>query len=287
MRVLITGENSYVGHKFSEWVKQWPDKYHTSFVSVKDEDWRKKDFSEYDIVFHVAAIVHKKEQVDMENLYYKVNTELTVELADKAKKSGIRQFVFMSSFSVYGLEGSLEKNIEIKRDTECAPKTFYGKSKLKAEEKLEQLNDESFKVAIIRAPMIYGPNCPGNYAALRDIVMKIPVFPRIENKRSMIYIDNLSEFLRFIIENNEAGVFLPQNKNFISTLNLVQLIAQENSRDIYLSKIFAYFIKTLAKRMKTLNKAFGNLTCDMELSNYKDFEYCLVDLPESIKLCEQ
>lgn len=287
MKILITGENSYVGHKFSEWVDQWPDEYQTSFMSVKDESWKEHELSGYDILFHVAAIVHKREQEDMESLYYKVNTELTIELAEKAKKSGVKQFVFMSSFSVYGLEGSLKKDIQINQDTQCVPTTYYGKSKLKAEKRLKELEDFNFKVAIIRAPMIYGPNCPGNYAALRKIIVMLPIFPRIENKRSMIYIDNLSEFLKKIMVNNERGVFIPQNKSFVSTIDMVQFIAHYNLKRIYLSKLFAYIIKIFAGKVDKLNKAFGNLTCDMELSKHKELDYCLVDFHESIKRCEQ
>lgn len=286
MKILITGEKSYVGINLKKWLIQFPDKYTVDFISLRNDNWKEVDFSVYDVLFHAAALVHLKEHLDMESSYMKVNRDLTIELADKAKRSGINHFIFMSTISVYGLSGNVGKELVIDKYTPCNPTTLYGKSKLKAEIELSKLNDENFKVAIMRAPMIYGPNCPGNYARLRKLVKQIPIFPNINNKRSMIFIDNLSEFIRLIIENKDFGLFFPQNKEFVDTTELVKLISKENSKKIYFSRVLAFGIFQLRKQINIVDKVFGNLVIDSNLSNYLNFNYCVADLAKSVVICE-
>lgn len=286
MKILITGLNSYVGTSFKKWLSKWPDKYQVESISVKGDEWRQTDFSQYDVLFHVAAIVHNKECPEMEDLFYKVNRDLTIDLANKAKKSGIKQFIFMSSISVYGSVGEINNDVILKKDTSCNPVTFYGKSKLAAENELRKLNDEDFKVAIIRAPMVYGPDCPGNYERLRKFMLKVPAFPLVNNQRSMVFIDNLSEFIRLLMDNQEYGLFFPQNQEYVNVSELVQLIAKENSKKVYLSRFMSLGVRLFGKRVSVLKKVFGNLTIDASLSSYNDFKYCVVDFKRSVKLCE-
>lgn len=287
MKILITGNTSYAGRSLEKWLLQWPDKYLIEYISLRNEEWKDKDFSLYDVIFHVAAIVHQKEKPEMEELYYRVNRDLTIALANKAKNAGVKQFIFMSTLSVYGLVGTVGKEVMINKDTPCRPNSFYGKSKLEAEGLLERLQNEDFKVAILRVPMIYGPNCPGNYEQLRRITDKTPIFPSINNNRSMIFIDNLSEFVRLLIDNQDNGLFFPQNLEYINTSYLVALIAKEKHKNIYLSKFLSLGVSLLAIRIKIVNKVFGNLTIDSNLSNYRDYKYCVVDLVESVKRCEK
>ncbi|ACJ77814.1 UDP-glucose 4-epimerase [Bacillus cereus] len=287
MKILITGNTSYAGRSLEKWLLQWPDKYLIEYISLRNEEWKDKDFSLYDVIFHVAAIVHQKEKPEMEELYYRVNRDLTIALANKAKNAGVKQFIFMSTLSVYGLVGTVGKEVMINKDTPCRPNSFYGKSKLEAEGLLERLQNEDFKVAILRVPMIYGPNCPGNYEQLRKITDKIPIFPSINNNRSMIFIDNLSEFIRLLIDNQDHGLFFPQNQEYVNTSYLVTLIAKEKHKNMYLSKLLSLGINLLAVRIKVINKVFGNLTIDSNLSNYGDHKYCVVDLVESVKRCEK
>lgn len=287
MKILITGEKSYVGTKLKKWLYQWSDKYIVDLISLKKGEWKNKDFSQYDVLFHVAALVHQKERPKMQGAYFKVNKDLTIEVAKKAKQSGIKQFIFMSSMSVYGLVGKINENVVITKDTVCQPNTFYGKSKLAAEKELEKLKDANFRIAIIRAPMIFGLDCPGNYTRLKKLVMKVPIFPSINNKRSMIYIDNLTEFIRLIIDNLGYGLFFPQNKEYTNTYELVQLIAKGHSRKVYFSKALAFLVTFLGKRISIFNKVFGNLVYDLALSAYKDFVYCVTDLDKAIEACKK
>ncbi len=287
MRILITGNRSYVGINLKRWLSQWPDKYSVDSISLKNDEWKNKDFSKYDVLFHTAAIVHKKEKSEMKDIYYRINRDLTVEVAKKAKKEGVKQFIFMSSMSVYGLDGKIGEEVVITKATRCIPTTLYGKSKLEAENELKKLEDGQFCITIIRAPMVYGPNCPGNYTRLKKLVMKTRVFPMVNNKRSMIFIDNLCEFIRLLIDNRESGLFFPQNKEYVNTSELVRLITKENSKNIYFSRILTYGINLFGKRVSVLNKVFGNLVYDLDLSSYKDFGYYVVDFEKSIELCEK
>ncbi|MBQ8448191.1 MAG: NAD-dependent epimerase/dehydratase family protein, partial [Clostridia bacterium] len=157
-RILITGANSYIGTSFENYMKQWVDEYSVDTVDMIDGTWREKDFGEYDVVFHVAGIAHKKETKENAELYYKVNRDLAIETAKKAKKDGVKQFIFLSSMSVYGMDTGV-----ITKDTVPTPKSNYGKSKLQAEEGMKELADDDFKICTIRPPMVYGEGCKGNY----------------------------------------------------------------------------------------------------------------------------
>src|SRR5699024_6455844 len=173
----------------------------------------------YDSVLHVAGIVHTKENKDNINLFYRVNRDLTIEIANKAKNEGIQQFIFMSTMNVYGVSTGV-----ITKDTLCNPKTAYGKSKLEAENLLLELQDEKYNISIVRPPMVYGPNTVGNYVSLSKLAKITPIFPNIDNQRSMIYIDNLTEFLKLIIQGNSRGIFCPQNAQYVNVSSLVEKI---------------------------------------------------------------
>ncbi|WP_326929628.1 NAD-dependent epimerase/dehydratase family protein [Bacillus sp. m3-13] len=184
--ILITGKHSYVGKNLEKWLNKYPpDLYLTDSISLRDDSWKEKDFSKYDVVFHVAGIAHIKETEENAHLYYKVNRDLAYETAKKAKNDGVNLFVFLSSMSVYGIESGL-----IDKHTPPRPISNYGKSKLEAEYLIEDLADDNFKVIILRPPMIYGKGCNGNYPKLVNLAKKSPFFLDIKNKRSMIYIDN-------------------------------------------------------------------------------------------------
>ncbi|UQZ33127.1 UDP-glucose 4-epimerase [Paenibacillus sp. PK3_47] len=265
MKILITGQNGYVGNKFAAWLKQWPEDYKVDFISVRDNEWKKRDFSEYDVLFHTAALVHKKEKLELSELYDKVNRDLTVELSKKAKEDKVSQFVFLSSMAVFGVEGSTRREVIIGNSTTEQPSTLYGKSKFKAENEIKEMESENFKVTIIRPPIIYGPDCPGNYSKLKKLVLITPLFPRINNKRSMLYIDNLSDYIRGLIDRGERGTFHPQNKQYVDIQELVNQIASTNHKRIVFSSLLARFISIIPE-FKIFNKLFGSLVYDYKLS---------------------
>lgn len=277
--ILITGVNSYIGNSFEKWVSQWSNKYNIYFISLKDESWKQKVFSKYDVVFHVAGIAHVSADPKLEDLYNKVNRDLTIETAIKAKKDGVKQFIFMSSIIVYG-DSSTEKRV-IGRNTVPAPSGFYGSSKLQAEEGIKSLESDKFKVAIIRLPMIYGKGSKGNYSKLAKAAQKLPIFPDIENQRSMLHIDNLCEFIRLVIDNDESGMFFPQNIDYVKTSDMVKLIAESHGKKIKMVKVFNGILKLMARKGGVVNKVFGNLVYEQDISNYKE-NYRIRNLRESI-----
>lgn len=281
-KILITGENSYIGTSVEKWLNRYPNKYFINTISVRGDSWKQKDFSGYDTVLHVAGIAHIRETKKNALLYYKVNRDLTIEIAKKAKKDGIEHFIFLSTMSVYGLETGV-----INEYTPLKPNSHYGRSKLQAEKAIKKLEDNNFKIAIIRPPMVYGKGCKGNYKKLSKFARITPVFPEINNKRSMIYIDNLSEYIRYIIDNKLSGIFLPQNKEYVNTTYLVQQIAKQHGKKIKPTKIFNPLI-LLLKSNSLIKKVFGNLVYDFNIPSNQTFEKInIISLEESIKLTEK
>lgn len=288
-KILITGANSYIGTSFEKYIKDnFSNDYEISTVDMIDRSWRERNFSDYDCVFHVAGIAHLdkgKISAEKSKLYYAVNTDLTIETANKAKKDGVKQFIFMSSAMVYGNSAPIGKRKVITKDTPVSPANCYGDSKVLAENGIYPLNDASFKVVILRPPMIYGKGSKGNYPALSKLAQKLLVFPYIENERSMLYIENLCEFVRLMIENNESGIFFPQNSEYSNTSEMVRMIAEAHGRKVWLVRGFSWVLKLLSCLTGVVNKAFGNLSYEMDLSSYKS-DYRIASLALSIKYTE-
>jgi len=282
-KILITGANSYIGTSVERWLGKHPEKYFINTIEMQSDAWKKKNFSEFDVVFHVAGIAHVSSNPKMEDLYYKVNRDLTIETAKKAKAEGIKQFIFMSSIIVYG-DSSKDKRV-INKDTLPSPSNYYGMSKLQAEEGINSLEEEYFKVVILRPPMIYGKGSKGNYPKLANAAQKLPIFPDIENQRSMLHIDNLCELIRLIIDNEERGTYFPQNAEYVNTSEMVKLIAEVHGNGISMVKLFNPILRVLESRWGLINKIFGNLVYEKRMSDYKK-DYRVNDLKTSIQKTE-
>lgn len=292
-RVLIAGANSYIGTSFENWIKDNAPDISVDTLDMIGDAWKNVDFSTYDVIFHVAGIAHAdvgKVSDEQKALYYKVNTELTGECAKKAKAEGVGQFVFMSSIIVYGESSGIGKERVITKDTPLTPANFYGDSKVKAEERLQVLADDKFKVVILRPPMIYGKGSKGNYPLLSKMARKLPFFPNVSNQRSMLYIGNLCKLITCVIEREEEGIFYPQNKEYVATSEMVKHIAKEQGKKVRMTGLFNPALRVLGKLGGKpgglVNKAFGNMVYEKTMSEY-DFEYQIYDLEESIRLTEQ
>ena len=280
--ILITGSGSYIGSAFERYLARFGDAYRVKSLDMKDDRWEVFDFSGYDVVYHVAGIAH----ADLKNsdeLYFRVNRDLAVKTAAKAKSCGVRQFIFMSTMKIYP-SPTIRRPIEITPNTLPAPDSSYGLSKLQAEQSILSMEDSSFRAVILRPPMVYGPGCKGNYPKLSEYGRKLSVFPKSENRRSMLFIDNLCEFIRLMIENDEHGIFFPQNGEYICTSDLVADIAAFYGRNIRLVKSDA-LLKLASTIVKKLNNAFSTYTYDQSMSTYRQ-EYRIANLAESIILTE-
>lgn len=281
--VLVTGKNSYIGTSLENWLMREPDKYKVDTVDMKDGSWKEKDFSLYDVVFHVAGIAHVSSDPKMEDLYYKVNRDLTIETAEKVKKEGVKQFIFMSSIIVYGDSSSSKRVID--RNTVPTPSNFYGNSKLQAEEGIKHLESDTFKVVVLRPPMIYGKGCKGNYPRLSNLAKKIPIFPDIDNERSMLHIDNLCEFIKVMIDHEDAGLYFSQNKEYVKTSELVKTIAEVHGKKICITKLFNPVLRRMFG-IDIVNKVFGNLVYEKSMSDYDKANYRIRTFKESIERTE-
>ena len=260
MKIVLTGENSYIGRNTRDCLIS--QGYEAECLSVR----RDISFKGIDTVVHCAAIVHKKEE-EYRDEYEKVNFELTKSLADKAKAEGVSQFIFMSTMAVYGMtEGEINEN------TALEPKTLYGKSKLKAEKYVMSLNCESFKTVIIRPPMVYGRDCPGNFERLRKISYITPVIPDTENKKSLIYIGNLALFISEIIKNKKDGIYMPMDGEYVSTAQLMKYISNKP-----VSKLMGA-VKFLP--LGAVKKAFGTLYYSESIACKADY----ITVEEAVRL---
>ena len=286
IKILITGANSYIGTSLEKWLARYSDKYIVETIDMIGDSWKEKAFSGFDVVFHVAGIAHVSSAPKKKELYYRVNRDLTIETAKKAKKAGVKQFIFMSSIIIYGESGKIGQGKVIDRDTIPEPKDFYGDSKLQAEKGLKALETD-FKIVILRPPMIYGKGSKGNYPKLAKAARILPIFPEIENERSMLHIDNLCEFIKLMIDNEESGLFFPQNKEYVKTSEMVKLIAEMYGKKIRLVKNFNSVLKLMGLKVGLINKVFGNLVYEESVSDYNRVNYQIRDLKDSIIATER
>lgn len=293
-KVLITGSNSYIGVSFENYVKsKYEDNFEIDTINLRDQSWMDNSFGGYDVVFHVAGIAHAdvgKASEEIKKKYYAINTHLAIEVAKKAKMDGVKQFVFMSSMLIYGESARYGREKIINQSTKPNPANFYGDSKWQADKGVRNLADDNFYVTVLRPPMVYGRGSKGNYCILAKYAKKLLVFPKIKNQRSMIYIDNLCEFLCQIMLLGEGGVFVPQNAEYIQTSEIVKAIRTISGHKILETEIFKPIIY-LASRMpgkigKLVNKVFGNMVYDQALSEYSGLNYRVVDFGESIRRTE-
>lgn len=277
-RILVTGAGSYIGKSFQKYMSKFSD-YEIKMVKVSDGSWEKEDFSEYDVCLHVAGIAHKRETKENESLYYKVNRDISFNIAQKARNNNIGQFIYLSSMSVYGI---LQGNIDDK--TLLKPVNAYGKSKLEAENLIKNLDIDTFSVCIIRPPMVYGKNCTGNFTRLVQFLNNTIIFPNISNQRSMIFIDNLCEYIKNIIDKKIIGVGCPQDKNYVSTQKIAEILAEKNNKKIIFFSVFNPVIQLLKNKVGIISKVFGNLTYEKGLAIIPESEYCKTDIEDAVRL---
>lgn len=297
-KVLITGAGSYIGEAFQTYATEHYPALKVDAVDMIDGSWREKNFSSYDIIYHVAGIAH----ADVGNVdeatkakYYAVNTDLAVEVCEKAKAEGVKNFVFMSSMIVYGDSAPYGKSKVVDEHTVPFAANFYGDSKLQADAAVRELADDSFHVFVLRPPMIYGKGSKGNYPTLAKFAKKLPVFPNVDNERSMLHIDNLCEFLCQIMMVKEvkenAIVLIPQNGEWTKTSEMVKEIGEVTGKKVRLiGGIMKPAVllggKVPGKIGGLVNKAFGNSIYAHEMSIYEGIVYQTTSLKESIQKTE-
>ena len=294
-KILITGAGSYVGESVRRYMMETASGAYqidavdtmgpsTSSGQVQGKQaayWKGVDMSQYDVVYHVAGIAHVNADPKMEALYYKVNRDLTIEVARAAKAAGVKQFIFMSSQIVFHESQSLKAEV-LTTETKENPNGFYGNSKLQAEQGLHELECDTFKVCVLRPPMIYGPNSKGNFPRLVKLAKLTPLFPAWHNKRSMLYIDNLAEFVKQVILRGLSGTFYPQNRELADTVEIIRFFAHESGRKVWISRLFNPLVWLGSFVLQPINKMFATYYYDPDMSKV-GFDYQLVSFEESLK----
>ena len=262
--IMVTGASGFVGSNF---INKYKNEFHIIPVCLIENKPEDLDYKGVDCILHLAALVHQMKGAPEEK-YYEVNTELTKRLANKAKEAGVGHFVFYSTIKVFGYDGDLYKHdFVLSAESKCKPTEPYGRSKYEAENILDKLKDESFQVSVIRPPMIYGAGVKGNMLSLIKLVDKIPVLPFAygDNKRSIVYIDNLLEETKDIINNRLTGIFIPQDERAVSVKEIAEGIAKGLEKKRVFVK-FPNFIYSLLCKYKPniMARLYGSLQFEVE-----------------------
>lgn len=283
MRILIIGKDSYIGNHIDEWLSSRG--YEVKQLDVLTDEWKKFDYSPYDSIVHVAGIVHQPKCQDW-NLYKRVNTDMPIEIAKMAKSQGVKQYIFFSTMGVYDADKSL-KGCVIDENTPLLKEgnSMYGKSKLMAEEGLCKLQDRTFNVAFVRPPSVYGKGCKGGYiTGFAKIARLLIIKPKAYNQaiQSFVYIDNLSECIRIIIENHLNGVFCPQDDEIPNANRLLEAISNGIGKKYYESAFLGWCLR-IVSFIPLVNKAYGGISYSRSRSEIKGHDYVIVPFAEGMK----
>jgi UDP-glucose 4-epimerase len=238
-----------------------PEKFYVETISVRGNTWKSFDFSKFDVVFHVAGIAHISPKKDMKDHYFSVNRDLTIEVAKKAKNEGVEHFIFMSSMIVYS-----SKESRITKYTIPKPDNSYGKSKLEAEDLLNKMCSKDFYVNIIRSPLIYGFRSRGNFGKFLKYSKFLLLFPKTNNLRSMIYIQNLCIIIGSIIDKKTEIIVIPSFQDVVSTSQLLKQIHHSlNKKTIFIP--FPKYVVSIFTRLTIFNKIFSDFYYDLDFSH--------------------
>ncbi|MFW3612477.1 NAD-dependent epimerase/dehydratase family protein [Staphylococcus caprae] len=266
-KIIITGTSGYIGGHLATSLES--DGNNVQRLNVRDSHWKYHSFEDVDVIIHTAALVHNNNPNAKLEDYFKVNMHLPIELATKAKKEGVNQFIFMSTMAVYGEDGALGSEEEITNPYNTNPITNYGRSKAGAEKKLLEMASDYFKVVIVRSPMVYGKDAPGNFTKLKRMAEILPIIPKINNSRSAIYINHLEKYIHQFIINDSNGVYHPKdNFNFNTTKVILEIRKLQNKKTILIP--IPEFTFPMLNKVKIISKIYGNLVYGEELYLYEE-----------------
>jgi len=273
MRILITGSDSFIGTNFRKFSKYKG----IEEISVRDSTPEDIDYHNFDVVLHLAAIVHQDNKIP-EETYYRVNRDLCINVAKLAMQSGVKHFIFMSTIKVYGRY--MQDSGPLSEYSPCVPVESYEKSKFEAETELIKLENSEFKISIIRTPIVYGPGVKANMLSLIKMVEKFPLLPfgGVNNNRHFTYVENLVGFIDRIIETGISGTFLVMDDEGISTTMLVKYLAEGLERKTRLFKLPEIVVRT---GYYLFPKYFDSLYGSFKIDNNKTKEILKYSPPYS------
>ncbi|MGL4866195.1 MAG: NAD-dependent epimerase/dehydratase family protein [Cetobacterium sp.] len=270
--LMITGASGFIGSNF---IKKYENEYNivpVCLIKNKPEDL---DYTGVDTILHLAALVHQMKGAPEEK-YFEINTELTRRLATTAKEKGVQHFVFYSTVKVYGFDGELNNyNFILTENSPCNPNDPYGTSKYEAEKILGSLQDENFKVAMVRPPMVYGEGVKGNMLSLMKLINILPIIPfnYDNNRRSVISTENLLYMTHLIIKNQADGVYLGTEGNPVSIKEIAESIEKGLGKKKINIKFPRRIFKLLCKvKPNIMVRLYGTLAFKQE-NNYEKIKY--------------
>ena len=272
MRILITGKHSYIGSSVEAWLNEKETSFVVDEISLRNIDLNTLSFKNYDVIFHVAGIAHITSNKKMIPEYFRINRDLAIEVAKKAKQEGVKQFIFTSTMAIYGDDRPIGdfRPIDIEKPS---PTNAYGQSKLAADLAIQKLQDQNFKVSILRIPLVYGVNSKGNFPKLEKLAGRISIFPKLENIRSVINVLSLSELIRLLIIKKKYGVFYPQDKEYFSTSKFIKTYREKIHKKTTFIPFLSLILKFLSVFIKSINKIYGNKFYDAKVSVIEGIHY--------------
>ncbi|WP_374079946.1 NAD-dependent epimerase/dehydratase family protein [Bdellovibrio bacteriovorus] len=282
-KIILTGATGFVGSYFQQ---EYANQYDIIPANLRSTQVTDIPLQGIEGIVHCAALVHQMRGAPKQE-YFKINFELTRKLATRAKSSGVKQFVFISTSHVYGTSGNLYDHGErLTEYSKCVPQDAYGQSKLAAENFLLSIQDANFKVSIIRPPMVYGKGAKGNMLNLAKLINHMPFLPLAftKNRRSIVYIGNLCHVISLVLNQEASGIFLPQDPQLVSTSDLVKLIANALKKGVYLFTLTSLGYGLLFKLFPKISiRLFGTLALDSTETRHRLGEICKFSTQEGLK----
>jgi nucleoside-diphosphate-sugar epimerase len=241
MSVLVTGASGFVGSALVRHLlrlgmparalgRTRPEVDVVFFEGALDDPVVSKSALDgVDCVVHLAGLAHQIHDSTGDPLenYRAVNRDLTIALANQAALAGVRRLVFISSI---GVNGAVTTETPFNQFSVPNPHSNYAQSKYEAERALQALAEDSgMEFVIIRPPLVYGPNAPGNFGNLMHWIGKGVPLPlgAIHNRRSLVGIDNLVDLIIRCINHPAAAnqVLLAGDGEDLSTTELLRGVA--------------------------------------------------------------
>lgn len=284
-KVLITGKNSKVTAAFEAYIYDNALDLEIDKISLRDKDISKLSLNGYDVILHTAGITKSDDgslSPKEADKYYRINRDITFKLAKRARKEGIRQFIYLSTMMVYGNAVSIGNRFIIYRETIPNPKSHYGRSKLEAEE-IYKLSNDDFRVLILREPVIYGESFDGEMMKLSKLARILPIFPKMESTKSWLYQGNLCEFIRIGIDEKLEGIFCPRDKETLTTSQVVKRCAKIQGKKCVEVPCMLPVLWVLSKVSSLVNTVCCDISYDDDLGSCKSIPYQIYDFDDAIK----
>ncbi len=278
-RILAAGTDSYFAESFRCFMLRWPDACRTDILCTEEESWKESDFAGSDAVLYTGSACCRKEDGKYQD-FHGAGVRRAARAASMAKRAGARMFVYLGSLHVYGKEKGI-----ITEMTPVCPSDIYGKVQMETEKELWKLKDDSFCVAILRLPAVYGFGCGGGYREIQKYVSRHVLFPACGRKYSVLHVNNLSSALRGIIYSGKSGVYIPQDAEYASAYDIAAGIAEFHGKRIRGTKLLNPVFRFSDGRKRVQGGIFNGYVCSQSLNVPQEW-LAVKSLRDGIRIAE-